>query len=491
MTAPRSSPAIRSPESVTKASPARLKNDTDVRQLASSSLVSLFDSLYEGAVVIDREGRITWMNDKYKALIGWNGTEPIEGRLIEQVLPNSRLRAVAESGQAELLDVFAIGRRQVVVSRIPLKGDDGDVIGALGVILYDRLQALKPIVSRFQQMQSDLASARQQLAEARRAKYGFDDFVGDSPAAQQVREDAQRAAGRDGAVLLLGETGTGKELLAHAIHGASDRGNGPLVSINAAAIPENLLEAELFGVEPGAFTGASSKSRIGKFQLADRGTLFLDEVGDMPLALQPKLLRVLQEGEVEPIGGNQVRPVDVRVIAATSRDLRGMVDAGSFRADLYYRLSVLPIQLPPLRDRREDLPTLCAALLGKLRRRSGDPLHSVSSSALVKLATYHWPGNVRELQNALEQAIARTDGLRLDADGFSTLGKAGTQQQVAVPSPRTLREALAATEREEILKALAATGGVKVQAAKLLGISRAQLYEKLSTHRLLSENPDI
>lgn len=455
-------------------------------------MVSLFDSLYEGAVVVDCEGRITWMNDKYKALIGWNGTEPIEGRPIEEVLPNSRLRTVAESGQAELLDVFAIGRRQVVVSRIPLRDEGGTPIGALGVILYDRLQALRPIVSRFQQMQSDLASARQQLAEARRAKYSFDDFVGECAAAQQVRDEAQRAAGREGAVLLLGETGTGKELIAHAIHGASHRGDGPLVSINAAAIPESLLEAELFGVEPGAYTGAGSKSRIGKFQLADHGTLFLDEVGDMPLALQPKLLRVLQEGEVEPIGGNQVRPVDVRVIAATSRDLKAMVEQGSFRADLYYRLNVLPIQLPPLRDRREDLPMLCAALLGKLNRRSGDSIPTVTAAALAKLAGYRWPGNVRELQNALEQAVAKEDGHRLDADAFGGLGEAPVQPAgIARDHPRTLREALAETEREEIRRALAATGGVKLQAAKLLGISRAQLYEKISSHQLLSENPDI
>jgi transcriptional regulator with PAS, ATPase and Fis domain len=227
------------------------------------------------------------------------------------------------------------------------------------VILYDRLQALRPLVSKFQQMQSDLASVRQLLAETRRAKYTLADFVGDSLPARRVRDEATRAARRSGAVLLQGETGTGKELVAHAIHSASERANGPLVSLNAAAIPESLLESELFGVEPGAFTGAASKARPGKFQLADGGTLFLDEVGDMPLALQPKLLRVLQEGEVEPIGGTRVLPVDVRVIAATSRDLKSMVDSGQFRADLYYRLNVLPILLPPLRERLADLPALC------------------------------------------------------------------------------------------------------------------------------------
>ncbi len=312
-----------------------LTNDRDVRQLASTALLRLFDSLYEGAVVVDRAGRITWINDKYKALLGWNGADPVEGRPVEEVIPNSRLRHVMESGRAELLDVFAIGARQVVVSRIPLQDEAGAVIGALGVILYDRVQALKPIVSKFQQLQADLASARRELAETRQAKYRFSQIVGLSARMRDVKEQGRRAAERDATVLLLGETGTGKELMAHAIHAASRRADRPLVSLNAAAIPEALLEAELFGVEPGAYTGAGSKPRPGKFQLADGGSLFLDEVGDMPLMLQAKLLRVLQEGEVEAVGSNRLRSIDVRVIAATSRDLKAMVDAGAFRADLY------------------------------------------------------------------------------------------------------------------------------------------------------------
>jgi transcriptional regulator with PAS, ATPase and Fis domain len=481
------------PDAVAEAPSPRLTDLTDdgeVRRLAAAALVDLFDSLYEGAVTIDRGGRITWMNDKYKALLGWNGVEPIEGRAIEEVLPNSRLRAVAETGQAELLDVFVVGSRQMVVSRIPLRDGAGVLIGALGVILYDRLQALKPIVSKFQQMQSELATARQQLAEARRPKYLLDDFVGDSTPARGVRDEARRAARRDGAVLLLGETGTGKELIAHAIHAASQRAAGPLVSLNAAAIPEALLEAELFGVEPGAYTGAANKARPGKFQLADGGTLFLDEVGDMPLALQPKLLRVLQEGEVEPIGGTRLKPVDVRVIAATSRDLKAMVEAGRFRADLYYRLNVLPLCLPPLRERLEDLPALCACLLGKLTAEGGSSAAGVGGEVLRRLAGHRWPGNVRELQNVLEQAVARADGQRLDMRHFSGIGGDGALKVDAGGTTRSLREAVAAAEREEIQRALATTGGVKLQAAKLLGISRAQLYEKLAAYGLMSGEPD-
>lgn len=478
---------------MTKSTRPRLTSDADVRSLASHALLRLYDSLYEGAVVVDREGRITWINDKYKALLGWNGAEPIEGRAIEEVIPNSRLRQVMESGRAELLDVFAIGTRQVVVSRIPLQDKSGVVIGGLGVILYDRVQALKPIVSKFQQMQADLASARRELAESRQAKYRFSQLVGLSVNLRDVKEQARRAAERDATVLLLGETGTGKELLAHAIHGASRRADKPLVGLNAAAIPETLLEAELFGVEPGAYTGAGSKPRAGKFQLADGGTLFLDEVGDMSLMLQAKLLRVLQEGEVEPLGSNRLRSVDVRVIAATSRDLKAMVDAGSFRADLYYRLNVLPLRLPPLRERLEDLPVLCEALLEQIAEKACEPVKSVTTAGLARLAAYHWPGNVRELGNALQLAAARHDARLLGAEHFSDLPVTASAQAVlSAPKGevRTLRDAVAAAEKDEIIKALASAHGVKINAAKLLSISRAQLYEKLAAYGLLSESVD-
>ena len=482
-----------------RAGRASLSSESEVRDLASSTLLKLFDSLYEGAVVVDRAGRITWINDKYKAVIGWNGTEEIVGRPVEEVIPNSRLRVVAESGQAEMLDVFSIGSRQVVVSRIPLHDDSGGVIGALGIILYDRLQALRPIVSKFQDLQADLASARRELAEKRRAKYRFSQFVGASAAARDIKEQARRAAERDIAVLLLGETGTGKELLAHAIHAASERAEAALVRINAAAIPESLLEAELFGVEPGAYTGAAAKARPGKFQLADGGTLFLDEVGDMPLPLQAKLLRVLQEGEIEPLGGTRLRSVDVRVIAATSRDLKAMVDAGSFRADLYYRLNVLPLRLPPLRDRLDDLPTLCETLLESIAERANETLRTVTLAGLERLAEYDWPGNVRELQNVLQQAVARSDESNLGPQNFDMLptpppvtnlpaqsGVGGSVRPAVSAVVRPLRLAVAEAERAEILKALEAAAGVKVQAAKLLGISRAQLYEKLANYGLLA-----
>lgn len=471
-----------------------------VRSRAARSLVDLFDSLYEGAVLVDTQARIVWMNDKFKALVGWNGAEHIEGRPVEEVIANSRLREVVETGRAELLDIYPINNRQLVVSRIPLRDDDGVVNGALGVILYDRLQALRPIVSKFQTMQEELARAGQEIAKGRRARYRFSQFVGESAAARAIKAQARRAAARDGNVMLTGETGTGKELLAHAIHAASPRAQGPMVRVNAAAIPETLLESELFGTAPGAFTGAGTKARPGKFELAHRGTLFLDEVGDMPLSLQPKLLRALQEGEIEPLGSNRVLSVDVRVIAATSRDLKAAVDAGTFRADLFYRLNVLPLVIPPLRERRDDIPALADTVLDDIAMEAGEPPRELALDALALLAASSWPGNVRELSNVLEQATALVDAPVLTAAHLAPLLSARDAPRLvaggdlavrAVEPLRPLRQVMAEAERTALLEALGAAGGVKVQAARLLCISRAQLYEKLTSHGLMSDKTDM
>ena len=290
----------------------------------------------------------------------------------------------------------------------------------------------------------------------------------------------------------MGETGTGKELLAHAIHAAGPRAAAPLVRINIAAIPEGLLEAELFGVAPGAFTGADRRGRAGKFQTAEGGTLFLDEIGDLPLTLQPKLLRVLEEKEIEALGSDKVRPVDVRMISATSRNLAQRVEDGLFRADLYYRLNGLPLTLPPLAERRGDIPLIAEALLDQLRDAEGRGALDIEPDALELLARARWKGNVRELRNVLEQAL-----MRMDEGGVVTRAlladlvtepppseaNPSVERRAAAASPaeiRPLKETLAAVEREAIRQALAATGGVRSKAAKLLGISRAQFYQKLA-----------
>ncbi len=307
-------------------------------------------------------------------------------------------------------------------------------------------------------------------------------LIGISPAIQRLRRELLALAELDTNVIIYGETGTGKELVAQCLHEYSIRGKKQFVPINCGAIPENLIESELFGHEAGAFTHAA-KRRIGKFEYASGGTLFLDEVGDMPLPLQAKLLRALQEGEIEPLGSNTVSPVDVRVIAATSRNLDAMIADGSFRSDLYYRLNVLEISIPPLRDRLVDLGVLCEALLGDICDGQGLP-GEITDEGIAALGHYDWPGNIRELRNLLERALTMSedDGL-LDAESiFKVLpaASAGPEPRMSLRRVRPLARVMAEAEAHAIEEALLVCRGNRTRAARLLGISRSVLYEKLA-----------
>ncbi|MFZ5556029.1 MAG: sigma-54 interaction domain-containing protein [Pseudomonadota bacterium] len=445
------------------------------------SLFEMLERTSEGAVIVDRGARVVWISDKYVSLLGLPSAESALGREVEQVIPNSMMRRVVETGEPMLLDLMDVRGQWLVVTRLPLKDEGGEVTGAVGFVLYDSPQYLKPLVSKFTGLQQQLARAQRELAGHRRAKYTFSSFVGTSPACLEVKRKARRAAQLDTTVLVQGETGTGKELLAHAIHAVSARADKPFVGVNLAAVPENLLEAEFFGVAPGAYTGADRRGREGKLKLADGGTLFLDEVGDMPPTLQSKLLRVLQEQEFEPLGSNNVVKVDVRVIAATSRDLRQLVEEGRFRADLFYRLNVLRIEVPPLRERREDLDALCEVMLERIAERTGIAPSELTGDALVALGAYPWPGNVRELRNVLEQVTMLSEDTRLTAESFAEV-----LPELAVDAARRpamaprLTEAVAEAERAAIREALRRANGNKVATARLLGISRATLYEKLA-----------
>lgn len=466
-----------------------------ILRVGMESLLDLFDDSCEGTMAVDDHGRIAWINDKYAAFLGLKTPESALGKPVEEVIPNSRMREVVTTGKPILLDIMMIRDQPLVVMRIPLKDDSGKIVGALGFALYDRLQRLKPLVSKFAELQWALANTQKELAQLRHTKYSISSFVGVSPVSLELKHRARRAAQLDTTVLLLGETGTGKELLAHGIHAASGRAGKPFVGINIAAVPESLLEAEFFGVAPGAYTGADRKGREGKFKIADRGTLFLDEVGDMPLQVQAKLLRVLQEQEIEPLGSNTITKVDVRVIAATSHDLKQLVADGKFRSDLYYRLNVLPIVLPPLRERVADLDALCEYLLEQIASRTGMPQRELTPDARAFLASYRWPGNVRELRNALEQAGMLTDSITLSAEDFATIltvdgAHPAQADKEAAPAPveiRPLAETVAEVERDLIKAALANTNGNKALAARMLGISRATLYQKIEDYQLMSD----
>jgi two-component system response regulator AtoC len=303
----------------------------------------------------------------------------------------------------------------------------------------------------------------------------YEGMVAESPGMRGVVEAVERVAAAPTTVLVTGETGSGKELVARAIHARSPRAGRLFVALNCAAIPAELLEAELFGVTKGAFTGASA-DRPGKFELADGGTLFLDEIGDMPLAMQAKLLRALQEGSIEHLGSNSVRRVDVRIVAATHRDLDRLVREGSFRADLYYRLNVFPIHIPPLRERRADIAPIAATTVERFARRLGRHVW-LSEAAVAELERYSWPGNVRELQNVLERAVLLTPGESIATLDLPTPSPATGARTPAHPEP--LRAAVERAEREAIRVALQATQDNKARAAELLGISVRTLWYKI------------
>ena len=494
-----------------------------VLKLAAQSMFDTLASTAMGMLVVDREHRIVWISEGYKQFLPAleRAEADFVGRRVEEVVPNTLMAQVIDTGQAILVDLLTNKAGTFLVSRLPLRDANGAVIGAMGLVLLDHPETtMQPLIGKFSRLQRELDDARRQLAAhlsgQRRTKHTIASFIGASPPAVEVKRQARRVAQTDSTVLLLGETGTGKELLAHGIHAASARAARPFIAVNIAAVPETLLEAEFFGVAPGAFTGADRKGRDGKFRIADGGTLLLDEIGDMPLALQSKLLRVLQEQEVEPLGSNQVQRIDVRIIAATSRDLPAMVAAGTFRADLYYRLSVLPIRLPPLRERAADLEALVETLAEDIARRSGLPHKSLSADALDLLARHAWPGNIRELRNALEQVTLMTDDMLLTAAHFSGVVAAGVAAgavqkapsasvgtaaslPVSMPVPgwvgapgiKPLPQAVAELEADAIRDALVATGGNKLAASRLLGISRATLYERLPrVQRGLGSTPD-
>ena len=472
-----------------------------ILELAARSMFDLFANASEGMLLVDRQGKVVWVNEQYKRFLpalGYERVEDFVGQPVSSVVHNTQMHHVLETGKPILIDLLSNRAGTFGVSRIPLRDGSGEVIGALGIVLFDHPETnLQPLITKFAALQRELDDARRELASQRsggprRAKYSFASFVGASPAVVEVKRLARRAAQSASPVLLLGETGTGKELLAHAIHAVSARAHGPFVTVNIAAVPDTLLEAEFFGVAPGAYTGADRKGRDGKLKLADGGTLFLDEIGDMPPGLQAKLLRALQEGEFEPLGSNRLMRFEAKVIAATSRDLGQLVREGRFREDLYYRLNVLPIRVPPLRERRADIAALVEALGEDIAQRSGLPQPEYTADALDLLAAQRWRGNVRELRNVLEQASLLGDSSRIDGARIARVLRETGIEQLEAPLPtapaaaeagdplRPLAEQVAALERRAIAAALQACGGNKVAAAKMLGISRATLYERLA-----------
>jgi PAS domain S-box-containing protein len=556
----------------------------------------VLDSIIEGVIIVDRDARVLYINKNAQKLL--NLPSDIIGKKVDEVVKNTRLHIVVQTGIPEIDQVQHTENAVIITSRIPIKDENGKIVGAVAVFrditsirkLAEEITNLKEIeaqlkaiidstndaisvadengivrlvnkaytkitgyspedvigkpatvdIAEGESIHMLIAKLRQPIYNARlkvgpakkevivnatplfvkgkfkgsvavvhdvseilkltneleevkrlirhmRAQYTFDDIIGDSKLIQIAKEQAKKVAQTPATVLLRGESGTGKELFAHAIHNASPRRNKPFVSVNCAAIPESILESELFGYEEGSFTGALHGGKKGLVEEADGGTLFLDEVGKLPLSLQPKLLRFIETKEYVPVGGRNVKKVDVRIIAATNMELEKMVRNGDFLPDLYFRLNVFPIYLPSLKDRKEDIPKLAVHIVKKLNQQYGRMVEGISPAVIKYIVSKDWPGNVRELENFLGRVminmgpeeryielkhLPEDSGLKFEKkeEEFSDIGE------------KSLKDLVEEYEKKIILTALKQTGGDKVKAAKMLDISIRTLYYKMERY---------
>jgi PAS domain S-box-containing protein len=445
---------------------------------------AIFNATSDAISVVDSNGIGMMVNPAYTAVTGLSAEEVVGKPATVDIDPSqeSMHLQVLRTGRPVRNVRMKVGpkKREVIVNVAPIMVD-GQLRGSVGVV-HD--------VSEIARL-SDELEQQKKLVRRLTSKYTFDEIVRISPVMRGAVEQAERAAETPATVLLRGESGTGKELFAHAIHNASNRRNGPFIRVNCAAITDTLLESELFGYAEGAFTGARKGGKRGLFEEADGGTLFLDEIGEVSLGVQAKLLRVLQEKEIRRVGEAKAVPVNVRVIAATNAQLEERIRLGSFREDLYYRLNVVPIVIPPLRHRREDIPQLCEHVIEKLNAEFGRSVRGVSPEALQLLTQYQWPGNVRELENILGRAMIAMSPLSttIEAHHLPALSAAPAAeakvQVVAAPPGATLDEIVAEAERSAIAATLAATNGNKTEAAKRLGIAPRTLYYKLEKYGLM------
>jgi len=457
----------------------------------------ILQSTGEGVYGLDCRGYTTFVNQAAVDMVGFTYEELI-GKSQHNIIHHTRadgsnyeshscpIYAAFSDGQVHHVDDEVFWRKDgtsfpVEYVSTPIKGEDGKLMGA--VVCFKDIsrrkeaeQALKAALAEVEHLKEKLEEENAYLQKEIKRSHNFEEIISKSKKFRQVLTQVEQVAPTDASVLINGESGTGKELIARAIHNHSKRKNKALVKVNCAALPANLIESELFGHERGAFTGALTK-KIGRFELADGGAIFLDEIGEFPMDLQPKLLRVLQEGEFERLGSTQTQKVDVRVISATNRNLPQCIEAGTFRLDLYYRLNVFPIEVLPLRERKEDIPLLAQHFLRKFAFKFGRQTSVISQKVMNSLVNYHWPGNIRELENIIERGVIISPGEKLVL-GDALLSSPGSPEEKAMTT-------LAEHERLYILKALERTrwrvSGEK-GAAKLLGLKRTTLEARMAKH---------
>lgn len=433
----------------------------------------------EGAIIIDENGIIRIFTDHYERESGLL-KEQVLGKKIDQVFPNTRLLEVLNTGKAITADMWELNGKSQIVSRVPIMNEN-EIIGVLGINIFRYLEEARGFATRVQKTFSELKYYKEEVKRIYEAKYSLGAIIGKSEGIREAKEMVQTIAPTNNPVLIYGETGTGKELFAHAIHQESARREGPFVRVNCAGIPDNLIESELFGYEEGAFTGARKGGKPGKFELAHHGSIFLDEISELSWAAQAKLLRALQENEIERVGSTSLTLVDTRVISATNIPLNKLVAEGKFRKDLFFRLNTFTITVPPLREHLDDLPLLCQHFINNYNLENGTTVQGINNEALQLLASYHWPGNIRELNIAIERACIDARKGILTVDNLLRFTQNANGQNVIPEDYRgfDIKEARKEAEKAVIIRALQASNNNRRKAAELMGISRSALYNKI------------
>lgn len=471
----------------------QIANELEVTKKLERTLQTVLDTTYDGHIVIDQNGIITMINDAACEFIQKPKNNLINSP-VSKVIPEIKLEeALSQDFQKEKLEALVIWKHRCLVKKIPIYKDH-QLVGAIAKIIYKDLNQWKTVVGRLDRLEQEVSYYRGELSLIGGTPFDLKDILTRNEEMERLKQVARQSAPGFSNVLLLGESGTGKELFARGIHAASNR-SGNFIKVNCGAIPEELWESEFFGYADGAFTGAKRGGKPGKFELANNGTIFLDEIGDMPLSMQVKLLRILQEREFERVGGTETIRVNVRIIAATNKNLEKMVTNNEFREDLFYRLNVIVLYIPPLRERKEDIPLLASSITKKFSHLMGLGPVEINHSAMLLLTSHDWPGNIRELENIIERAMNSLNSDILDAEhlpeyikkpkGITSVNTVSSP----IPSIQTnnpevgisdyYKNNINKAEMDAIQIALGQTGGNRTAAAKLLGISRSQFYKKL------------
>ena len=472
--------ALKSNKMKPEAKPNRSTQNVSLRQqLEMFELI--MNSIYNGVMVTDADGYITHFNKPYGQFLGIEPGEQI-GKHCTEVVENTRMHIVAQTGKPEINQSQRIKGQNMVVQRIPIR-KDGKVIVVFGQVMFKDVKDVGKLARELSLLESKVKLYEEELINLRSTRYTFDSIFGKSEAIKNLKKEALRAAANQFPVLISGESGTGKELFAQAIHHASPRRLHPFVRINCAAIPRDLLESELFGYEKGAFTGAGADGKPGKFELAKNGSVFLDEIGDLPIEMQPKLLRAIEDKQFERVGGTKIIQSDFRVIAATNQNLAEMISDGRFRKDLFYRLNVISLHIPPLRERKGDIIPIAHHLLTSMAQEANLVEINIGKEAEKALRNFEWPGNVRELSNVLERVISALEGDTIHLQNLPFYIYGGRKKSPNA-NPSSLKEVYAKTEKEAIRYALKETDNNKARAAKMLGIHRTLLYKKMKKNKL-------